>query len=122
MTLYAAGKDDLDWNETVQSLNERYPLVVFSKSYCPYSQRAKALLSTYDLSPPPKIIEVDLRGESSLHVKHVLTRLTRHETFPNVIIRGKSIGGSDDLKKLHADRSLRRMLEGAGMTIRSDVP
>ena len=29
---------------------------------CRYSRRAKRLLETYDLSPPPKIIEVDLRG------------------------------------------------------------
>ncbi|KAJ7028492.1 thioredoxin-like protein [Mycena alexandri] len=121
MALYAAGSDDLDWNKRVQELNERYPLIVFSKTYCPYSKRAKALLASYDLSPPPKIIEVDLRDDAT-QVKHVLTRLTRHATFPNVIIRGKSIGGSDQLQALHADKTLRRMLESAGMTIRADVP
>ncbi|KAJ7162111.1 hypothetical protein C8R46DRAFT_1103536 [Mycena filopes] len=31
MALYAAGADELDWNKRVQELNERYPLVVFSK-------------------------------------------------------------------------------------------
>ncbi|KAJ7760989.1 thioredoxin-like protein [Mycena metata] len=121
MALYAAGSDDLDWNKRVQELNERYPLVVFSKTYCPYSRRAKALLASYDLSPPPKIIEVDLRDDAT-QVKHVLTRLTHHSTFPNVIIRGKSIGGSDHLHALHGDKTLRRMLESAGMTIRADVP
>ncbi|KAJ7665703.1 thioredoxin-like protein [Mycena rosella] len=121
MALYAAGaNEDMDWNERVRELNERYPLVVFSKSYCPYSRRAKALLATYDLSPPPKVIEVDLRDDAT-QVKHVLTRLTHHSTFPNVIIRGKSIGGSDQLQAHHADKSLRRMLEGAGMTIRGDI-
>ncbi|KAJ7782386.1 thioredoxin-like protein [Mycena maculata] len=120
MALYAAGKEEFDWNKRVRDLNERHPLVVFSKSYCPYSKRAKALLATYDLSPPPKIIEVDLRDDAT-QVKHVLTRLTHHGTFPNVVIRGKSIGGSDQLQALHVDKSLRRMLEGAGMTIRGDV-
>ncbi|KAJ7267662.1 thioredoxin-like protein [Mycena haematopus] len=121
MSLYAAGKDNLDWNKRVKELNERYPLVVFSKSYCPYSKRAKALLATYELSPPPKIIEVDLRDDAT-QVKTVLTRLTRHGTFPNIIVRGKSIGGSDNLQALHADKSLRHMLEGAGIAIRGDVP
>ncbi|KAJ7091982.1 thioredoxin-like protein [Mycena belliarum] len=122
MSLYAAGStDEIDWNDRVRVLNERYPLVVFSKSYCPYSKRAKELLATYDLSPPPKVIEVDLRDDMS-EVKHVLTRLTRHSTFPNVIIRGKSLGGSDQLQALHADKSLRRMLESAGMTVRGDIP
>ncbi|KAJ7502376.1 thioredoxin-like protein [Mycena galericulata] len=122
MAVYAAGsgKDDVDWNQRVRELNEQYPLVVFSKSYCPYSKRAKALLATYDLSPPPKIIEVDLRDDAT-QVKHVLTRLTQHATFPNVIIRGKSLGGSDQLQAHHGDKSLRRMLEGAGMSIRGDL-
>ncbi|KAF7357850.1 Glutaredoxin domain protein [Mycena venus] len=121
MSLYAAGNDDLDWNERVQELNERYPLVVFSKSYCRYSKRAKDLLSTYDLSPPPKIIEVDLRDDAT-QVKSVLTRLTHHGTFPNIILRGKSLGGSDQLQARHSDKSLRRLLEGAGMVIRGDIP
>ncbi|KAK7005989.1 glutaredoxin domain protein [Favolaschia claudopus] len=120
MALYAAGKEDLDWKERVEELNTRYPVVVFSKSYCPYSKRAKDLLAAYDVSPPPKIIEVDLRDDA-IQVKTVLTRLTHHATFPNVIIRGKSIGGSDQLHALHANRSLRRTLEKAGMTVRGDI-
>ncbi|KAJ6507258.1 thioredoxin-like protein [Mycena vitilis] len=120
MALYAAGKKDVDWNERMQAINEQYPLVVFSKSYCPYSKRAKALLASYDLSPPPKIIEVDLRDDAT-QVKSVLTRLTRHGTFPNVVLRGKSLGGSDQLQALHADKSLRHMLEGAGIVIGDTV-
>lgn len=40
MALYAAGKDDLNWNERVKDLNERYPLVVFSKvrGFSPFAQ------------------------------------------------------------------------------------
>jgi hypothetical protein len=30
MSLYAAGKDDVDWNKRAQEINEQYPLVVFS--------------------------------------------------------------------------------------------
>ncbi|KAJ6498783.1 thioredoxin-like protein [Mycena sanguinolenta] len=121
MGLYAAGKDDLDWSQRVMELNEQYPLVVFSKSYCPYSKRAKALIATYELSPAPKIIEVDLRDDAT-QVQSVLTRLTHHATFPNIVVRGKTIGGSDNLHGLHTDKSLRRILESAGMTVRGDIP
>ena len=38
-----------------------------SKSYCPYSKRAKDLIQTYALDPPPRIVEVDLRGKRSLY-------------------------------------------------------
>ncbi|KAH0827999.1 pre-mRNA splicing factor component-domain-containing protein [Lanmaoa asiatica] len=99
------------WEERLKVLREEYPLVVFSKSYCPYSKRAKRLLEAYDLSPPPKIIEVDLRADSS-HIKTVLTRLTHHSTFPNVILHGESLGGSDDLMRLHEEDRLRQVLEG----------
>ncbi|KAF8134514.1 hypothetical protein EV363DRAFT_1582561 [Boletus edulis] len=82
------------WEERLKVLREDYPLVVFSKSYCPYSKRAKKLLETYDLVPAPKVIEVDLRADSA-HIKTLLIRLTDRSTFPNVILHGRSIGGSD---------------------------
>jgi len=103
------------WEERLEALQE-YPLVVFSKSYCPYSRRAKKLLETYDLSPAPKIIEVDWRADSS-HIKTLLTRLTHHSTFPNVILRGHSLGGSDDLIRLHEEDRLRQVLEKAGIKV-----
>ena len=45
----------------IERLVRREPLVVFSKTTCPYSMRAKALLSSLSLQPPPYVVEVDLR-------------------------------------------------------------
>ncbi|KAG9316754.1 hypothetical protein JVU11DRAFT_2815 [Chiua virens] len=81
-----------------------------------YSKRAKKLLETYNLSPPPKIIEVDLRADAS-HIKTLLTRLTHHSTFPNVILNGHSLGGSDDLMRLHEEDRLRPALEQGGLKL-----
>ncbi|ESK93842.1 glutaredoxin domain protein [Moniliophthora roreri MCA 2997] len=117
MNLYAPGEEkDVDWEKEVSMLNEKYPVVVFSKSFCPFSKRAKALLETYGLRPPPKVIEVDLRDDST-QIKAILTRLTKQSTFPNIFIQGKSVGGSDDLHKLHSEKSLRRILEKAGVQV-----
>ncbi|KAI3604367.1 glutaredoxin domain protein [Moniliophthora roreri] len=132
MNLYAPGEEkDVDWEKEVSMLNEKYPVVVFSKcnlefsdrlpllmSDAPYrfSKRAKALLETYGLRPPPKVIEVDLRDDST-QIKAILTRLTKQSTFPNIFIQGKSVGGSDDLHKLHSEKSLRRILEKAGVQV-----
>jgi len=104
------------WDERLRVLREEHPLVVFSKSYCPYSKRAKKLLATYDLTPPPKIIEVDLRADMS-HIKTILTRLTHHSTFPNVILNGRLLGGSDDLIRLHEEGVLRRVLQESGVSV-----
>lgn len=50
-------------------------------------------------------------------MKLLLGRLTQHSTFPNILVLGKSIGGSDNLQGLHADKALKRVLEKAGLTV-----
>lgn len=104
-----------------------------------YSKKAKELLSKYDIIPAPKIIEVDLRGTPLLHpiadsrtnftssddtdlMKVLLTRLTTRGTFPNVILHGKSLGGSDDLQALHSEGKLRGVLVEGGLKVEGDVP
>ncbi|KAG6911160.1 hypothetical protein DXG01_003900 [Tephrocybe rancida] len=89
MTTYA-GEEEIDWLKTVQKLNKKYPVVVFSK----------VALADDDI------------------IKAILGRLTQHHTFPNIIIRGRSIGGSDDLQALHAQRTLTKALEQAGAAVR----
>ena len=51
----------------------------------------------------------------------MLTRLTGRSTFPNAILRGKSIGGFDDIAALHEDGLLRQLFEKAGLQVRAEV-
>ncbi|KAJ3922881.1 hypothetical protein F5877DRAFT_87910 [Lentinula edodes] len=124
INVYAA-KRGMNWKKELQRLNEDFPVVVFSKvsdigvDNNSYSRKAKQLLQAYELSPPPKIIEVDLR-EDAAQLKTVLTRLTRRSTFPNILLRGKSIGGSDDLHALHNANALRDMFQEAGVDVNGD--
>ena len=52
------------------------------------------------------------------NVKALLGRLTSHSTWPNVIIGGQSIGGSDDLAQLHAAGGLLPLLAQVGVKSR----
>jgi len=104
-----------EWNQRVQMTDRLNPLIVFSKTYCPFSQKAKRLLASYDISPAPRIIEVDTRDDGPL-LKRLLGRFTAHNTFPNIVLRGNSLGGSDDLQKLHAEGELRKLLEKEGFS------
>jgi glutaredoxin-related protein len=54
-------------------------------------------------------------------IKTVLTRLTGRSTFPNVILRGKSIGGADDITAMHNDGRLRQLLENAGFKVPAEL-
>ncbi|KAJ8663668.1 glutaredoxin [Lichtheimia ornata] len=88
----------------------QHPLTVFSKTYCPYSRKAKEILDEYELENPYHVVEVDLRDDA-LDVKHALGEWTGRDTFPNVFLGGESIGGASELIKLHQSGELRRMLE-----------
>ncbi|GJJ06367.1 hypothetical protein Clacol_000558 [Clathrus columnatus] len=105
--------------EIKEALRET-PVIVFSKTYCPYSRAVKDLLKSYDLSPPPKIIEVDIRDDGDV-LKRLLYRLTNHNTFPNVIIGGKSVGGSDDVRRLHEKGDLKDMFLKINVNVGGDI-
>lgn len=49
--------------------------------------------------------------DDALDVKHALGEWTGRDTFPNVFLGGESIGGANELIKLHQSGELRRMLE-----------
>jgi len=51
----------------------------------------------------------------------VLTRLTGRSTFPNVILRGKSIGGADDIGAMHKEGQLHQVFEKAGLKVRAEL-
>jgi len=114
------GGEKEDWKKNMEALNEEFPVIVFSKTYCPYSRSAKELLTKYDLLPEPKIVEVDIRDDGDL-IKLILKRLTGRATFPNVIIKGTSIGGSDDVHALDSEGKLKAIFEEAGVLVQGDV-
>ncbi|WFD19864.1 hypothetical protein MCAP1_002104 [Malassezia caprae] len=87
------------------------PLTVFSKSYCPYSRGAKALLNDYHANFT--VYEVDLRYDFS-HIASLLHALTGHRTYPKVLTGSHLVGGFDTLQDLHDRGLLEGVLHGAG--------
>jgi len=99
-------------------------VIIFSKSFCPFSRKAKdLLLNHYTISPAPYIVELDemtdpvprSKSDEDDHtpaptlgrkLQDLLTELTGRRTVPNVMINAQSIGGSDDLAKLDAEDKL----------------
>lgn len=82
------------------------PVVIFSKSYCPYSKKLKALLSTkYKITPEPFILELDLYEHGADLQKHI-GKVTKRATVPNLIINGFSYGGCDDIVALDNEGDL----------------
>ena len=105
---------------------------MFSKTYCPFCARAKALFE--DLEVEHEVIELDERGKCDLlclwraprmdfltlfmlcaddgsKIQQILQDLTAQRSVPNVFINGKHIGGCDDLMALHASKKLTPLLK-----------
>lgn len=81
-------------------------VIIFSKSYCPHSRRAKTiLLEKYIIDPPPFVVELD-QHPHGLQLQALLADKTGRRTVPNVLINGVSIGGGDDVAGLHAKKTL----------------
>lgn len=75
-------------------------VIIFSKTYCPYSKRAKGLLlEKYSISPDPYVVELDEHPLGPYLQDH-LEEKTGRRTVPNVLINGISIGGADDIVDL----------------------
>jgi glutaredoxin len=75
-------------------------VIIFSKSYCPYSKKAKhILLEKYHIVPEPYVVELD-QNPMGEQLQAFLHKSTGRRTVPNILLMGKSIGGGDDMQEL----------------------
>ena len=77
---------------------------IYTKSWCGFSQRAKALLDAKGVD----YREVDVT-EDTVSEREMIARAGRH-TVPQIFIDGAHMGGADDLARLDAAGHLDRIL------------
>jgi NADH-dependent peroxiredoxin subunit F len=79
-------------------------LEIYTKEWCPYCAKAKALLKSKDLS----YREINVTMDETLQ-QEMVTRSGRR-TVPQLFLAGESLGGYDDLANLNATGELDRRL------------
>ena len=79
---------------------------IYTKSYCPYCVKAKALLKRKGLA----FEEVDIENDTALALQ-VMERAGGRKTVPQIFIDGAHIGGCDDLYALEDSDKLDAMLK-----------
>ncbi|KAJ1027677.1 hypothetical protein NDA16_002016 [Ustilago loliicola] len=104
--LYSLSRQD--WVTTIRS---SLGLTVFSKSYCPYSKKAKVLLNS--LNATYTVYEVDTRPDTH-NLQAALAKLTGHHTFPTILVRDRLLGGNDDLQDYNRIHALKSVLKSVG--------
>ncbi|KAI7885600.1 glutaredoxin [Lichtheimia hyalospora FSU 10163] len=83
-------------------------VVVFSKTWCPFSQKAKKLFD--DSNIPYHLIELD-KQHNGADIQQALADLTGQKTVPNIFINNTHIGGYIDLRKAFPSYKSNTMLK-----------
>jgi len=86
------------------------PVMVFSKSYCPYCVKAKKALETVLPRDKYVVMELDQRADCA-EIQDYLLELTGARSVPRVFVAGKCIGGGDDTAAMARSGALKKMLE-----------
>ncbi|EFJ22817.1 hypothetical protein SELMODRAFT_104174 [Selaginella moellendorffii] len=68
------------------------PLVVFSKTYCPFCVKVKELFSS--IGAQPKVVELDSEADGA-DLQAALAEWTGQRSVPSVFVGGKHVGGCD---------------------------
>ncbi|WP_298915815.1 glutaredoxin 3 [uncultured Algimonas sp.] len=80
---------------------------MYSKMFCPYCIRAKALLEKKGV----EIIDIPAAADKTKRAE-MNQRSNGRNTFPQIFINGEHVGGSDDLAALERAGKLDALLAG----------
>lgn len=86
-------------------MNQR-AITVYSALWCPYCQRAKALLTEKRLA----FTEIDV--EADLKFREEMVQRSSRRTVPQIFIGDSHIGGYDELVAIDRSGELDRLLQG----------
>ena len=79
-------------------------IVMYSKSWCPYCQRARALLSSKGVA----FEEIDIEAHPEKRAEMI--ERSGRTTVPQIFVGDRHVGGSDDLHALDAAGGLDPLL------------
>ncbi|KAJ3173767.1 hypothetical protein HDU88_002856 [Geranomyces variabilis] len=91
----------------VDEVIKKNKVVIYSKTYCPYCDKAKALLKSK--GKDFELVELDSVANGEAMHAH-LKQLTNQTSVPNIFIGGKHVGGCSDLIELDESGKLTEML------------
>ncbi|XP_065180946.1 uncharacterized protein LOC135811639 [Sycon ciliatum] len=103
--------DTMGVQEFTQSKIKEGPVVVFSKSYCPYCKATKDLFK--GLGVDIVLVELDERDDGG-EIQNCLQSITGGRSVPRVFVGGKFVGGNDGTQAAHKDGKLVPMIKEAG--------
>lgn len=81
---------------------------MYTKNYCPYCVKAKALLKIKGVDTLVEEINIE---KDNTKIKEMLTRSGGKKTVPQIFINNTHVGGCDELYALEESGKLNEMLK-----------
>jgi glutaredoxin 3 len=82
-------------------------VTVYVSDWCPYCQRAKALLAGKN------VVFSEINVEDDAKFREEMIARSNRRTVPQIFIGDKHVGGCDDLFELDRSGELDRLIQGA---------
>lgn len=92
--------------EKAEAFVRAHPVVMISKTWCPFSRDAKELLGS-QIGVKVYCLEVNVHPDGPAVFKHLSSKHDHH-TVPMVFLNGWFVGGCDDTKALYKSGELER--------------
>jgi len=96
--------------QEVDRLIQEHPVIVFSKSWCPYCTKAKNAFTAEGAEFA--VLELDQRADGD-ELQNALHEKTGVRTVPRVFISGQCVGGGDDVNALQRTGKLSELVQAA---------
>lgn len=109
----ADAKATFDAKDYVEKTIKEGPIVMISKSYCPYCKKAAQILGKYNTDIIKKEIDKDFNDKDMEAIQSYCKQKTGGSSVPRVFIDGKFIGGCDDTEALDKQDKLKPLIEAA---------
>ncbi|KAJ1619916.1 thioredoxin-like protein [Pavlovales sp. CCMP2436] len=93
--------------DKINKLVSQNDVVVFSKSFCPFCAKTKALFK--EMNVKAEVLELDLMDDGSEYQSELL-KMTSQKSVPNVFVKGAHLGGNDDTQKARSSGKLAELL------------
>ncbi|KAJ7690126.1 glutaredoxin [Mycena rosella] len=95
--------------EIVENAINDHKITIFSKSWCPYCKKAKALFAAEFPEETPHVIELDERTDGA-EIQDYLATKTGQTSVPNVFVNKKQVGGNDKTQAAFSSGELKKLV------------
>ncbi|KAJ7760694.1 thioredoxin-like protein [Mycena maculata] len=105
----SSSKATMSVQEFVEEAIANNKIAIFSRSWCPYCARAKALFADKFPEETPLVLELDERDDGDA-IQDYLANKTGQTSVPNVFVNKKQIGGNDKTQDAFRSGELQRLV------------